>query len=342
MLMALLHPDNIILSIVAEWCDSFSLTGLFFSRPKTKDGSFARAVDALLDLNLISSGYEGKTASIHRCIQADVRERVQVGSVKSQSRGLADFYLAALKQKDRLLDAIKKGNAGEIDVFIRDKPVLDLSHLHLGDKAVVMLVPSLSASLTLHTLDLTGNDLSHVSIVSLAESVRKMPLLHTLILRMNRIGPVGSAALASCLGTQSTLRKLNIRQNELQSDGATALATALLSNTSLEVLDISMNGITSDGAQAIWEALASNTTLKKLRTEGNELAEQALSKLITSEKLSLEEVSHSSPTLDSKILHARMSVTCTTRFINADAITSRFVSKISSVTPSASSSGWDD
>ncbi|KAJ1562406.1 hypothetical protein HK405_012508, partial [Cladochytrium tenue] len=131
MILAGVNPDAIVLDYVFSWCSEqnrfLSNVGLQPKLPLTKV-EFAKAVRACTDLNLLSSVGGPAIVSIHRCIQADVGERVESSkTLSSACKKFTTHYTKQISSLDNFFRGLAEGKVALVNTHLANLTTLDVS-----------------------------------------------------------------------------------------------------------------------------------------------------------------------------------------------------------------------
>ena len=148
---------------------------------------------------------------------------------------------------------------------------IDLSHCHIGDEGMEMLVRGAVEEEThctggISEIDLRGNDITSEGMKQLLKFPKQfINKLETLNLGLNHLYSESCAVLTHLIPHVPHLKKLDLSYNRNIGQGGTVpLITSLTVHNSLETLRLDNTGIGKEDCQPLSELLSSSTSLKKL------------------------------------------------------------------------------
>lgn len=129
----------------------------------------------------------------------------------------------------------------------RISPILDLSHMGIGNATALLLAEALDKIPYLQTLNLTDNNLDDTGLSAIITTASRHPTLEVLDISQNIMDDEASAALAEFLGNpQCALRCLRMSACDIDDGECANFVEILMKNRTLQELDMSNNRIGKD------------------------------------------------------------------------------------------------
>lgn len=129
----------------------------------------------------------------------------------------------------------------------RISPVLDLSHLGIGNATALLLAEALDKMPYLQTLILADNNLNDIGLSAIISSAARHPTLEVLDISQNVMDDDASAALADWLGKpECALKCLRMSASDIDDGECAHFVEILMQNKTLQELDLSKNLIGKD------------------------------------------------------------------------------------------------
>lgn len=169
--------------------------------------------------------------------------------------------------------------------------VLDLSSLHLKDKAGSFIAESLRRNPDIEKVYLQKNDFTIEGLYELFDMLRFHPKVTGVNLWQNKIGDEGMAAIA-CAVFDSHITHLDLNSNGITAHGMKLFSVCLPCNKTLTYLDLGYqkiinhargeyDGIGDEGLMHLVEGLKLQSTINNLRLGGNGITDVGGEALLT-------------------------------------------------------------
>ncbi|KAJ3095999.1 hypothetical protein HK100_005670, partial [Physocladia obscura] len=160
MLLAFLDPDAIFLNLVQEWSAQIqnnSLISATVYETILNQKNLPNCLYKLENLALITQTFQGRALTIHRCIQADVREKVNLStSTTLIARNLQKFYNEAAASRKRFDKSLLEHDVVGIAAYFATQTSVDISaqEYGIGDSEAKAIADALKENKSLQSLNI--------------------------------------------------------------------------------------------------------------------------------------------------------------------------------------------